>query len=275
MRTSAWIPATDAGRIFPDRVADDPARALLAFDFDGTLARIVRDPEAAEMVEESAEALDVLGTRVGRIAIISGRSIDSLCRLAMLKERSGLSDAIVLGHYGAERWDVATDARTRMHVPTGIGAAKTELERLAAALPGASVEDKGAAVALHVRRTADADALFAATEPDARWIAQRYGLTVEPGRYVWELRGSPVTKGDALRTLVATERPRSVMMAGDDRGDVAAFEALREFAREGVATCALVSESAEAPDLVRFADVLCDGPDGVARWLTMLAEMVA
>ena len=77
-----------------------------------------------------------------------------------------------------------------------------------------------------------------------------------------------------MAALVDEVDPLEVLFAGDDLGDMAAFDALGQIAaRRG--TCAVVSGSPEAPEVAARADVLCDGPDGVAAWLTALADTVA
>ena len=269
-----WTDVTPAAAAFPERVASHPSRTLAAFDFDGTLARITPHPEDATMVEESASALARLAAEGVQVAIISGRPVESIVRLSRAADRPGLASAILLGQYGAERLDMATGRASVPTPPLGIASAKAALLQVAAAYPGSHVEDKGLAVALHVRNAAEPDAAFSEVEDAMRDTASRYGLTVEPGRYVWELRGASVTKGDALAALVDEVDPLEVLFAGDDLGDIAAFDALGQIAaRRG--TCAVVSGSPEAPEVAARADVLCDGPDGVAAWLTALADTVA
>lgn len=265
---------TEAGKRFPSVVAEAPQSTLLAFDFDGTLARIVPDPDTVSMVERSAAALERLAPVVGRIAIISGRPVRLLERAARVADRPALSRAVILGQYGAERLDVETGRRIDPPIPPGIAAARGEVMEILADMPGARLEDKGRAIAAHVRQCANPERALAGLATPMRLIAERHGLILEPGRLVWELRSATVTKGDALRDLVQQEKVRAVLMAGDDLGDLAAFDALADFADRGIATCALVSGSHELPQLADQADILCDGPDGVAAWLESLANAI-
>lgn len=183
-----------------------------------------------------------------------------------------MAGAIVLGQYGVERWDVATGERRDPPVPEQVVAARAELELVLAAWPGVTLEDKGRAVAAHTRRADDSLGAFEALREPVAEIARRHGLVVEPGKLVWELRSTTVDKGDALRELVAELRPTWVLMAGDDLGDLPAFQVLDELRVQGIETCALVSGSKEQSAVAERADVFCDGPDGVAAWLEMLAE---
>lgn len=157
-------------------------------------------------------------------------------------------------------------------VPAAVSAAAKDVGELLASWPGAYLEDKGRAVAVHTRRAEDPLGAFEALREPVAAIARRHDLVVEPGKLVWELRSTVLDKGDALRELVDEYQPTRVLMAGDDLGDLAAFEALEELRDHGAVTCALVSGSEEQRAIAEHADVLCEGPDGVAAWLTMLAE---
>lgn len=274
-----WHSRTDTGRGFFDVAAAGRAGMLLALDFDGTLAGLVPDPEDSRLHPGSAAALARLGGLVGRIAIITGRGVDVVRRLGELDGRPGLENLVVLGQYGVETYDAATGRTTTHPVGGDVGAARQDLrgllEELAAGgedVAGVHIEDKGLAVAVHTRRATDPAGAFERLTPAVSEVGRRHGLHVEPGRMVIELRASTRTKGDALRELVRDAGSRVVAMVGDDLGDLPAFEALRELRAVGIECCAVVSSSDEQPALVRVADVVCDGPDGVADWLGALAE---
>jgi trehalose 6-phosphate phosphatase len=143
-----------------------------------------------------------------------------------------------------------------------------------AAPEGTTVEDKGTALAVHTRRTADpAAALALLREPLAR-LATSAALTLEPGRLVLELRPPGTDKGTALRELVAERAARSAMFCGDDLGDLTAFAAIRRLRADGVPGCVVVSESRETPELAEAADIVVDGPPGIVRLLEALADEV-
>lgn len=270
MENKLWQARSAAGRAFPPAVAGDPQKTLLAFDFDGTLSPIVPRAQDARMLPAAGDALAQLTARGVVAAIISGRPVRTLLELMGEEGRAALGGATLFGHYGAERVDVATGRYTGPDPDPGVVLARGELEQLAAGFPGAIVEDKGLSVAVHFRGAQEADAAFVAAGDRAREIAARHGLTVEPGRLVWELRGPNVTKGDALRALVRELEPVNVAFAGDDLGDLTAFTALK--ATDAANTCAVVSGSPEVPQLQSRADVLCEGPPGVAQWLGHLNQ---
>jgi trehalose 6-phosphate phosphatase len=88
---------------------------------------------------------------------------------------------------------------------------------------------------------------------------------------VIELRPQGMDKGQALRTLVQQRRPSAIMFCGDDLGDVAAFDAVRELRGESVPGLTVFSGSAEVTALAEAADLVVDGPDGVVALLASLA----
>lgn len=266
-----WHPRTARGQGFPDLVAAQPGATLLAFDFDGTLAHIVPDPEDSRLAPTVAEAFAALNTLVGQIAIVTGRPVATIERLARPAQQPGLDRAVILGQYGVERWNVASGERRDPPIPPAVSLAREELRAVVAAWSGVSLEDKGRAVAAHTRRAENPQDAFEGLRAPVAEIARRHGLVLEPGRLVWELRSARTDKGDAVRSLVDELRPTRVLMAGDDLGDLPAFDALDELRAQGIETCALVSGSEEQSAVAERADVLCDGPDGVAAWLMMLA----
>jgi trehalose 6-phosphate phosphatase len=179
---------------------------------------------------------------------------------------------VVLGHYGLERW--SDGALESPPSPPGVEAARAELAGLlagAGAPDGTRIEDKGHAVAVHTRQAADPQAALDRLRDSLADLAARHGLAVEPGRMVIELRPQGMDKGQALRTLVQQRRPSAIMFCGDDLGDVAAFDAVRELRGESVPGLTVFSGSAEVTALAEAADLVVDGPDGVVALLASLA----
>jgi trehalose 6-phosphate phosphatase len=144
----------------------------------------------------------------------------------------------------------------------------------AGAPEGTYVEDKGAAVAVHTRRTADPSATFDALRDPLAELAGEVGLVVEPGRFVHELRPAGGDKGDALRTLVHQRPPSAVVFVGDDLGDLAAFDAVDRLRADGTPGLLVCSGSTEVTALADRADLVVDGPDGVVALLGALADVI-
>ncbi|UCM88748.1 trehalose-phosphatase [Streptomyces marincola] len=267
------VPTTDAGRAGLAALLRSPERALIAADFDGTLAPIVPDPEQARPHPDAVPALAALAGRVAAVAIVTGRPAEVAVRLGGFAGHPELAGLVVLGAYGAERWEAATGRLTTPPPHAGVAAAREELPGLLGA-SGASVEDKGNALAVHTRRAPDPAGAFAALRAPMTDLAARHGLTLEPGRFVLELRPPGMDKGAALTALVRETGAEALLYAGDDLGDLAAFEAVAGLRESGVAGLRVCSGSAEVAELASAADLTVDGPGGVAALLAGLAAQL-
>jgi trehalose 6-phosphate phosphatase len=247
-------------------------RALIALDFDGTLAPIVSEPSAARPYPGVLAALHRLATGVGTLAVITGRPASAARELGGF---GGIPGLIVIGHHGWERWECGE--LTSPPPPPEVARARARLPAVlaeAGAPDGTWVEDKNHALVVHTRRTANPEAALALLAGPLADFASRVGLDCQPGRLVIELRPRGVDKGTAITALAAERDPAAVLFAGDDLGDIPAFEAvhaLRATGRAGVAVC---SASGEVTALAGHADLVVDGPAGVTALLVRLADAV-
>ncbi|WP_340560440.1 trehalose-phosphatase [Streptomyces sp. GSL17-111] len=265
---------TPAGRAGLAALRAEPGRSVVALDFDGTLAPIVPDPEDARPHPDVLPALARLGPRLAGIAVVTGRPAEVAVRYGGFADVPGLEGLTVLGAYGAERWDAATGTFSAPPPEPGVAAVRAELPGLLAGLgapEGVRTEDKGLAVAVHTRRSADPAGAFAALRAPLAELAARHGLHLEPGRFVLELRPPGMDKGVALTAYLAERDAGPVLYAGDDLGDLAAFAALERRRADGWPTL-LVGAAPEVPALAERADVVVPGPAGVAALLAALVE---
>ena len=145
----------------------------------------------------------------------------------------------------------------------------------AVAAQGTFVEDKGEALAVHTRRAPHPQAELDRLRGPLAGLAERTGLALEPGRFVLELRPPGADKGRAIADLAAARAPGAILFCGDDLGDRAAFAAVRQLREEGTPGLLVCSGSAEVPELAAEADLVVDGPDGVAELLAALADAFA
>jgi trehalose 6-phosphate phosphatase len=267
------VPRTADGRNGLAVLISQPHRALVAVDFDGTLAPIVEDPAAARATPAATAALVRLADLAGTVAIITGRPAADAASFAGVADVPGI---IVLGHYGMQRWE-----RGRLSspaVPPGMSTARSELPAVlsaAAAGQGTFIEDKGEALAVHTRRAAQPQAELDRLRAPLAGLAERTGLALEPGRFVLELRPHGADKGNAIADLAAARAPAAILFCGDDLGDKAAFAAVRHLRENGTPGLLVCSWSAEVPELAADADVVVDGPDGIAELLADLADAFA
>lgn len=274
---STPVLATPAGREGWEAIVKDPAGAVIASDFDGTLSPLVEDPAMSRAADGALDALARLASSVGQVAIVTGRPALVATELSGVSGHAGLGRLVVLGHYGLERWEASTGAVTSEPVPEGVAVARDRLPGVLrdAGLADAFVEDKGSALAVHTRRLPDPAGALAALRTPLSELAAAVGLHLEPGNLVLELRPPGIDKGVALRRLLDSTGARSVLYAGDDLGDLAAFEALQALRADGLYAVLVAARSSGAAALVDSADIVVDDPAGVVTVLTALADAIA
>ncbi|MET0741097.1 MAG: trehalose-phosphatase [Candidatus Nanopelagicales bacterium] len=263
--TALGLPVSPEGAAGVAAILDDPAGALLATDFDGTLAPIVDDPADARPAAGAVETLAALAAHVGRVVVVTGRPAQLAVDLGGIRAVPG---AVVLGLYGAERWQDGT--LTPAAPPNGLSQARREVEVVIDAFPGVSIEDKGATFAVHTRTSAEPSASFAALRPRIEAIAAACGLRVAPGRFALEVHGLDHDKGEALESIATQTAARAVVYCGDDVGDLAAFATVRRLRTRGIAGLTVAARSDEVPAAAADADLVVDGPSGVVDFLQRL-----
>ncbi|WP_406000039.1 trehalose-phosphatase [Streptomyces sp. NBC_00829] len=268
-------PSTPAGRDGLAALLARPRKAVVALDFDGTLAEIVPDPEQARAHPRAVPALAALAPRVASVAVITGRPAGVAVRYGGFAGVPGLDHLVVLGHYGAERWDAVSGTVTAPAPHPGVAAVRAELPGVLdrfGAWHGTWIEEKGQAVAVHTRRASDPQAAFEALRGPLAELAARHSLIVEPGRMVLELRPPGMDKGVALARYVGEVEAEAVLYAGDDLGDLPAFAVVEKLRSDGVPGLLVCSGSAEVPELADRADLLVPGPAAVVEFLAALAQ---
>ena len=184
--------------------------ALLAFDYDGTLAPIVANPRRAQM-RESTRSLFATVTRRFRCAVISGRAREDV--LGFLE---GSAPVLVLGDHGAGT------ARATGTLDL-IGEWRAELDELLETLPGIVIEDKPFSLAVHYRACPD--------RHEARARVRRASAGLEAVRVVGGIHAVNLLplglphKGTAVLCACEQFQRRQALFVGDDDTDEDAFAA--------------------------------------------------
>lgn len=196
---------------------DDLARgaALLAFDFDGTLAPIVKDRDAAELPAETRRLLRALALMYP-CAVISGRA-----RADVAARLSAIPLLAIIGNHGAEPGRGPIDRSRRARLVTW----KRALEAALGSQRGVEIEDKLFSIAVHYRR---AQVLAAARRAVLEAAASLSGARVFGGHAVVNVVPADApNKGTAIEALAARAGQGPVLYAGDDRTDEDAFHSPR------------------------------------------------
>jgi trehalose 6-phosphate phosphatase len=248
----------------------DPRRALLALDYDGTLAPIVADPAAAAPAPGARAVLCRLTEVFGTVAVISGRPTASLIALLDL-DRADAPALTVLGLYGRAPW--RRDDPVPLPTISEPSAARGELVALlAAGTDRLRLEDKGESWAVHARGLPDADAALDRIRPELTALAARHGLHVQPGRAVLELLAPGPDKGAALRLTADQVGAAAVLWAGDDLADLPGFDVLDELRARGVPALGVAVANAEVAAPARRADATVPDPAALLALLSALAD---
>ena len=224
----------------------------LFVDFDGTLVDIAARPDAITVPPDLADRLAALADRLGgRLALISGRAIDSL------EAHCGILRIACAGSHGAalRAADGAALTTPASPLPDEVTAAVARYARA----NGIDYEAKPHGAALHSR---NAPHLEAGCAQFLTTLAEAHGLAVKRGKRVAELMQADCDKGAAVRVFMA-ERPFAGAMpvfVGDDVTDEDGFAACTMLGGFGVA----VGERPSAAARYGLA-----GPAEVHEWLSL------
>jgi trehalose 6-phosphate phosphatase len=263
-RVSAPTASSLADALRP--LTEDPARAGVFLDVDGTLAPIVGRAEDAHVPEKTSRVLASLARRYGCVACVSGRAATEARRLV------GVGGITYAGSHGAE---LLEPGAARPTILPAFASWAPRVRAFAAArderdlrLLRVRIEDKGPIVAFHWRGVPDEDAARTRLEGVAR-EAEDEGFAIHWGRKVLEVRPPvEVNKGQAVTELVRRHDLRVAMFAGDDATDLDAFDALDALpaaVRVGVAS------DEGPPAIVERADIVVEGTEGFVAVLAALA----
>ncbi len=189
-------------------------KTLFAFDFDGTLAKIVKDPQKTRLNPSTSELLRQLG-ELAPIAVISGRSLADL----KTKFESSLGWYFV-GNHGLEGLDYKNQKKQafRELCESWSIQLKHLLISDSSRLDGIEVENKIYSLTVHYRgaqhrlsaKTAILEALCR-LEPPPRIVMAKCAINLVPSR-------GP-DKGVALLELMLKSDVKSAFYIGDDDTD--------------------------------------------------------
>ncbi|MGC3996395.1 MAG: trehalose-phosphatase [Anaeromyxobacter sp.] len=236
------------------------ARALLAFDFDGTLAPIVDDPSRARMRPDTWALLRATAL-LFPCAVISGRA-----RPDVAARLENIPLAAVVGNHGAEPGLGPIDRSLQLQCRLWA----QELESALADVPGLEVEQKRLGLAVHYRRAPD----WPAAEQRIRdAVRELEGARVFGGHAVVNVHPAEAPdKGDALAALQERFDAPLAVYVGDDVTDEDAFSRPKVVSiRVGSAGPSVarfcISSQEEVDDLLRALIAARAQEDGLGdRW---------
>lgn len=232
-----------------------PQPLALLLDFDGTLVPIVATPDAIAVSDDLRALIEEAMARLdGRVAIISGRSLEQLDALW----GESLNGVTVAASHGLElRSDGLLSAPEHSALFARLA---RETHKCFGAHQGVVIELKTFGLGLHYRL---APRLRAAVHDWARECAEDHHLAIQPGDMVFELLLPGANKGEAVRQIMARRRfaGSSPVYIGDDLTDIPAIIAARALGGRGIAV---------GQKIAAHADDVLAGPAEVMRHIRKL-----
>ena len=199
-----------------------PRDMALFFDVDGTLIEIAATPNSVVVPATLEKAILTLWYELdGAIALVSGRNLSSV--EALFPSFPGVIGAL----HGSE-FRFADGRKVTAEVEAQLEEARNFLHVFASSRTGFLIEDKIGSIALHYRgaptrkREAETAIQEASKLAGPSW-------SIQPGKFVFELRSRGANKGKALKRIM-NETPfhnRRPLAFGDDLTDLPMLKAAK------------------------------------------------
>ena len=210
------------GRLVAASIAHRPGPWLIGVDVDGTLAPIVTHPDDAAMAPGAIETLVALNSIDDvTVVVVSGRP------MVDLRDRFGIpADIAAFGSHGAESsFDSGLSPDRTDHETNALASAEEVLITGVEQLPGAWIEHKPFAVALHVRQADQITSPVVLAELAAR-LGASPSFTVHVGHQVLEVAVRSTSKVHAFGSFRERLGSTTAVFIGDDASDERVFRSL-------------------------------------------------
>lgn len=206
----------------------DNNRIFLFLDYDGTLTKIVSEPDKAELSPEVREVLKKVSQRPNIfLAIISGRSLDDIISKVRLKS------ILYAANHGLEIYD-GKKKFTLKKIPSefflNLSSFKIKLRKYLSKTEGVIIEDKGSILAIHYRKVPQEKLRKFSKTFKKLLLAYKDKFNFARGKKVYEIR-PPLnfSKKEAvfyLEKVLAKGKNDITIYIGDDLTDEDVFRAL-------------------------------------------------
>ncbi len=245
--------------------------ALVALDFDGTLAPISPHPDDARPLPGARRTLRDVRVTGATLAVVTGRSVASLLRVSGFGAIPGI---VIYGTHGAERWQEG-ELRTPAP-PPGLDELRRSLPGLLASVArDLWIEEKDLSLVIHARLTAEPDRVLEMLRAPVENAAAAVGRGVRPGKEVLEICLPGTDKGTAIRELLSDD-PAAAFYAGDDLGDLPAMAEVNAWAERSGRPALTVGVSPSGLGLVaEQADLTVPDPQSLLSLLRQILEEAA
>jgi trehalose 6-phosphate phosphatase len=236
-------------------------KSALFCDIDGTLLDIAPTPDAVWVPPELPHLLNVVGKALdGAVALVSGRTIN------WIDQKLTPFSYPIAGQHGAEMRLTPNGPVQLLVGQRDLTDLRTKAMKIAAAIPGVLMEDKGLAIAFHYRTVPD-------REPELRdhlrTLLHDLGPDMQllPGKMVFEIKPVAAWKERAVEILMEVEPfvGRVPVFIGDDHTDEGAFRAARRRGGRAIQV---------GPTVSKHATSWVESPAAVRKWLASVPAML-
>lgn len=187
---------------------------VFAFDFDGTLAPIVPQPQDARLTDEVKDYLTRLNDS-STIAVITGRRVDDV------KALLGFSPKYLIGNHGIEGMHSEAELSELRHIISEIKESILRTSQAQMSVLGIQLEDKIYTLTLHYRNSPNELEARNFLENTLKNLPQ---VSVAPGKMVFNIVPiSGLTKGQAFQRIMMKEDATFGFYIGDDVTDETVF----------------------------------------------------
>jgi trehalose 6-phosphate phosphatase len=202
-------------KIFLDLVNQHP-KVLLAFDYDGTLTKLVKDHDGAILTDDEINKLNMLTKLSGtKVAIVTGRSVTNLTFLL----NGRLNEEVLLyGTHGAEKGSSVDDPL--------IKAKLNKVKECFINEPHIYFEEKPISLTIHYKEHSNREELKSRLLSKAKELEDEF--RVQQGHDVFEFLPKHINKGIAIRDLHESHPGYYLVFLGDDLTDNFGFEEINK-----------------------------------------------
>lgn len=248
---------------------DDPRSSAVFSDIDGTISKIARRPDLADVPEDAKRAIAGLIEKCALVCLVTGRDF------SWIKEHVWIEGAAYVASHGLEIY-----AEGELSYVPGAEPYLKTIPEVAEALTselssdGVLVEKKALTVAAHYRGASDPDKTRERILKIAGALSARYALKTMAARLAVELRPAiEADKGSSVGLMIERYRPGAAVYFGDDTTDLSVFRALDKASGKGCRTVKVAVASKEAPrELLEEADIVVESDRAVRGILAWLAS---
>lgn len=212
-----------------NRTKQKEKKLFLMFDYDGVLAPIQKKPDTAFIPTETKKnLLKLLNMKNIKIAIVTGRTLETISRLLSIKSK----DLLIIGSHGFEMLDKGRLRFLSKINQRTLSDIKVELLPALKSEINGFLECKPYTFTYHIRENRKGEWVKKAQSISKRFLKRKKlddNLTVLTGKNIIEVLSKDVSKGVAVEKIISKFSKHHYVYIGDDVTDISAFKIVKKF----------------------------------------------